>query len=131
MMIAGTEFVLQDFSAIWPELEPYLGLTNSSPEAIRRALRQCENGTAVCLRSPDGIVVLAIEQAGERIRVVVLLAISTGVDGAFKRREPEVLAIAKELGGTEVVFETDRKGWRKLLGAEWFMEEGGAFVRRV
>ena len=130
--MVGTEFMVEDVRAVWQQLEPNLARTRSDPSVFRRAMDKCLDGSAACIVNPDGVVILTLEKSESgTIRTVVLLAMSTGVPGAFKRQERALMHIARELGSTELAFKTDRRGWPKLLGPEWSSEASGSFFRSV
>jgi hypothetical protein len=127
----GTEFMIEDVRAVWQTLEPNLARTRSDPGVFRRAMEKCLDGSAACIVNPDGVVIMTLEQSECRtIRAVVLLAMSTGVPGAFRRQEKTLVHIARELGAAEMAFKTDRRGWGKLLGPEWAKRDD-SFIRSV
>ena len=131
-MIVGTEFMLEDIEAVWPAIEGRAARSRSSPEALLLARSRCASGHAICLANPDVVVVLTLKQGdGARIRAVVLLAVSTGLFGAFERQISSVVEIARSLEADELAFETDRpRAWRRLLGPEW-AERDGIFARSL
>jgi hypothetical protein len=127
-----TEFMLEDIEAVWPEFEQRALRSESSDEALRYAREKCRRGEAVCIANSDGVIVLTLRMVrGARIRAVVLLAVSTGRAGAFKRHEQAVVEIARSLEADELGFETDRvPAWRRVVGPDW-TERDGSFSRSV
>jgi hypothetical protein len=126
-MICGTGFVLVDVDDVWPSIaERARATTRSHPAVLAYIRERCLAADALCLKSDDGVVILAARGAV----LHVLLAVGTGLQGAFKRQESAMLAIARDLGAKELVFDTDRRGWVKVLGPEWH-EHDGRFTRGV
>ena len=76
-MIAGTEFVLVDVYAVWPAIAARARRSRSDPEVLRELRLRCLDGSAVCLRSPEGVVILGARgtEAGGLV-AEVLLAVS-------------------------------------------------------
>ena len=130
-MIFGTPFVLDDFEAAWPRIQRRMARTMAPPGALARIRLKCEDGSAMCLSCPDGVVVLTLTQSGSTIRLEVMLAVSVGGPGAFLRHEPSMVRFARELGASRLAFHTDRKGWARLLGSHWTRREDGSFDRSV
>lgn len=130
-MIAGTPFILADVQDIWPTICHRLLKTKSPLKTVLAALTKCRHGESICLEGPDGVVVLTLEPSeSAKMRAMVLLAFSSGKAGAFKRNEPSMVAIARDLGADELAFKTDRQGWTHLLGPEW-TQDGETFVRSI
>lgn len=130
-MIAGTPFVFGDYDKSQAAFDARIQRARCALEEMEKTRSKCNNGTAVCLVCPDGLVVLTLEQdADETIDAWVLLAASTGATGVFRQHEGAMVAIARELGATRLTFRTDRKGWKRLLGPEW-SESGDVYSRGV
>jgi len=126
-MICGTEFVLVDFESAWARM-PATGRARIHAEAIEEATAP----NAVCLESPDGIVSIALQpDTGATMRAFVLLAIGFGNWGAFKRSEPAMVQIARDMGASSLAFGSKRAGWLRVLGPEWRRCAGNVFERGV
>lgn len=129
-MVAGTAFVRSDPREVWAMVEPLLPRTRSTPEAIADVLRQCDDGLAVCFLAPEAAMYVTFEPLRDDTMAFVVL-LSAGHPGAFKAREADLLAIAADAGCSLVQFDTDRRGWRRLLGPEWIETAAGRFSRRT
>lgn len=127
-MIADTHFLLGDIDAHWERIAPRLKYVDGEGAGFAR--EECRAGRAVCLATEEGIVVFNIEKTPDVTRLFVILAASTGAVGAFQRHEAAVCKIAKDIGAAEIAFKASRRGWEKLLGAEW-VEREGLFSRSV
>lgn len=114
-MICGTDFRLVDFASAWARM-PAAGRARIRADAIEEATAP----NAVCLESPDGLVSIALQPAtGVTMRAFVLLAVGLGHWGAFKRSEPAMVAIARDMGASSLAFGSKRAGWLRVLGPEW------------
>lgn len=119
-----------DARACWPFVLARAGRSGMKAPLLEKLLQRCVDGAAVCLASPRGVVVVAPVIAGPIIRLVVMLAVSDGTPGAFAAHEHEMLEVASEFGAHELAFETERRGWARLLGREWVVRDG-LYVRSV
>lgn len=127
-VISGTDFIIVE----WPEVLPLIE---------HRALRACtvaelddvaaefRTHSALCLRSPDGIVVIALQPQGEVLELFVRLAVGFR-PGAFARAESSLVDIAQELTAQTIAFRPARRGWKRLLGEQW-LKRGEDYVRSV
>lgn len=120
-MIAGTGFRLVDVDDVWPRYAARAARCGADAEHLRWVVARCQAQMAVCLECDDGIVVLTAVWPQVRL----LLAVSQdGGTGVLQRREAEVLAVAKDLGGTVLSFRTDRvRAWSRVLGPAWQRED--------
>ncbi len=119
-----------DVCACWPFVLARAGKTGLAPLDLDQLLDQCVAGSAVCLASPCGVVVVTPRVLGPIIRLTVLLAVSDGAPGAFRGHEDEMVEVAREFGAQELAFETPRPGWGRLLGKHWAFRDG-LFIRSV
>ena len=118
-MIAGTTFELTEFGAVWRAVKDRAKAWIPA-DSIARALLDDQGDAAACLMNDDGLVVVNLEPLPDgTMRAFVLIAVSTGRPGAFKRQEPAMLTIARDLGAVELAFKSDRPGWLRVLGPEW------------
>ncbi len=126
-MIAGTGFRLVDIDDVWPRYADRARRSGAGEEHLRWVVARCQAQMAVCMECDDGVLVLTAVWP----QVRVLLSASRGGTGVLHRREAEVLAVAKELGGAVLSFRTDRvRAWRRVLGAAWH-HEGDRFWRSI
>lgn len=91
---------------------------------------QCEDGRALCLSGPDGVVVIALQPFGLELELFVWLAVAFR-HGAFQRQEPALLKIARDLGAQTLAFQTRRAGWVRRLGPQWQRRGTVEFMRYV
>lgn len=130
-MIAGTAFVFADFGALCASLLPRMCKIGQSAEKLLYVRRRCDQGSAMCFLSDEGVVVVAPDpQPDGTMRAMVLLAVAFKCFGAFRRHEAALVAIAQEMGASELVFEADRAGWARLLGPDWVLGDG-VYARSV
>lgn len=135
-MICGTTFCIANVEEVWPRIAWRALRSLTDPAKISDVRSRCrDGGDALCLEGPDGVVIMAIEpsEAGPST-LMVLLAVSTALHGAFDRQESAMLAIARNLGASELAFRTDRRGWRRLVGPQWRLlpeQQGDRFTRTV
>lgn len=136
-MIAGTTFLLADIDSAMLRYRRRIRKAMTPREILSDAAFMVHDGRALCLEGPDGMLILSAMGRADGARLLVeckvLLAVSSGVPGAFKRQEQAVIAIARDLGAALLTFRTDRRGWPRLLrmlGADW-RREGEYFIRSV
>src|SRR5688572_18335719 len=128
MGCSGTTFHLVELLDVWPR---YLNRTLKLPrQGLVETLRHAAAGDALTFHGPDGLLVVALTPGADALELQVLLAVSTGAPGAFKRQEAAVCAIARDLGASSVVFLPARRGWDRMLGPGW-ITRGAARVRRL
>lgn len=128
-MIANTPFWIADVEVAWNLIVDKLWRTRSPLEWLDAARRKCGTGEAVCLGCDDGVVLVEL-QADERMRAVILLAVSIHGNHAFRRHEAALVRIAQDMGAQELAFRSDRKGWERLLGPHW-QHQDGTYSRSV
>lgn len=132
-MIAGTAFDIVDVEEVWPRLLGRLARCGTPASVLLHTRARCHEGDALCLQSPDGVLIMSAHGLpGGGVEAQVLLAISSGHVGAFKRQEGAMVAIARDLGASVLSFQTDRRGWARMLGPAWHLEQdadGGTFSR--
>lgn len=131
-MIAGTTFVFGDLEFLLRWAAGRARKIGDAKETLQQVSRRCSDGSAVCLANDDGLVVIAPEQQPDgTMRAMVLLAVAeNGRPGAFERQEDAVVAVARELGATQLAFRTTRKGWGRLVGPHW-ARDGDLYTRGV
>jgi len=124
MKIAGTNFeILADVSEVWTQLCHRIARANSPIEVLHEAVMASKDESAVSMLCEDGLVMMTLKgNADGTIDAMVLMAASFGDIGAFKRREREMMAVAREAGADRLAFKTDRRGWKRLLGPEWRLD---------
>lgn len=128
-MISGTEFTIEDSEMVSAACRGIRsGITVPSEIAEMRA--QCDRGLAMCLASPDGVVVVALQIYGDDLELFVWLAVAFR-HGAFQRQESALLAIARDLGAQTLAFQSRRAGWARRLGPQWQRRGSVEFMRYV
>ena len=131
MKIAGTDFELCDPKALWGRVVNRVALTASPLYVLDRAFDAVHNDDAVALGCQDGLVIMTLlAHSDGTITAMVLLAVSFGDAGAFKRQEAAMVEVAKAAGASRMAFRTDRRGWIRLLGPAWRLD-GETFSRSV
>ena len=128
MGCSGTDFVLADLPTVWPKYIPRV--LRLPPKGVVEAVHCVASDTALALEGPDGLLIVSLTPREDAIELEVLLAVSTGTPGAFRRQEAAVCAIARDLGASAVVFVPARRGWDKVVGPEW-ITRGNAYVRQL
>lgn len=119
-MIAGTVFDFADFDQVWPKVKDRAQRLIPQGD-LEHAREREKSGAAVCLMNDEGIAMLSLtaDDCGTIVAFVILV-VSTGRPGAFKRHEADMLKIAKDIGAPRIAFRTDRvRAWERLLGPEW------------
>lgn len=127
-MCSGTSFQLVELESVWGEVSHRT--MNLPGEGVLEALDDAVTDRALTFFGPDGLLILTLVPRDNDLELLVLLAVSTGTPGAFRRQESAVRAIARDLGASAVVFTPARRGWTRLLGPEW-ITRGNAYVRRL
>ena len=121
-MISGTPFTIVDIDEEWPFIGPLVAGLDPRDNAGDVLRRDCREGTALCLTSDDGLLVVSLQPdrygSGE-LELFVRLAVATGERGSIQRNDAHLDAIARELGATRLVFFTQRPGMHKVLNPEW------------
>lgn len=128
-MISGTDFLLED-AAMIPAVCRALRHPIATASEIEELRAQCEDGQALCLAGPDGVVVIALHVFGEEFELFVWLAVAFR-HGAFQRQEAALLKIARDLGAQTLAFQTRRAGWARRLGPQWQRRGSLEFMRYV
>lgn len=128
MKILGTPFELINFFDAWTIARQ----RTSSKWICDSAIAEAQHANAVSLVCPDGVMTMSlILDEGGRMRALVLMAVSTRfAAGAFRRNEPHVIRIARDMGASVLAFRTQRRGWSRLLGQEW-SREGDFYIRSI
>lgn len=122
----STAFGLADLDAIWALLPVY-------PADCEEALHEWRAGRALAFFDPSwGLFVVSLEPADNagNLEAFVLLAVGFR-PGAFEAAEPAVLAVARDLGATQVAFRSVRRGWARRLPLEWKPRGTREFVRTL
>lgn len=125
-----THLAVAATDSCWPLVLARGGRALMDDGMLEKLKRLCDEGQALCLASLDGVIVVTAQCRGGRMRAVVLLAVSTGSPGAFRRQERAMVEVARELDAEELCFTTRRRGWARLLGPQWRFD-GEMFVRSV
>lgn len=129
-MIAGT-----NFTPCLPEevakVAHRMSKIDDAASVMRLVSRRLKNEEAIPFICDDGLLVVTLkERADGTIVAMILLGLSFGEAGAFKRQEESIMALARNAGADEVAFNPSRKGWARMLGSEWVFD-GEEFIRRL
>lgn len=126
MKILDTDWEIVDWADAWA-----IALDYAPKHMARDALEEAQLPNSVSIASPDGVVSVALHpRPGGTMRLFVLMAVGTSFAGAFRRREPEMLAMARDMGAATMAFRSPRRGWIRLLGPEW-RRDGFTYERGV
>jgi hypothetical protein len=132
-MISGTPFRFADIEADWPRIAPLVEGVDPRDNAGDDLRRCCREGSAHCLISDDGVLVVSLQHdhygTGE-LELFVRLAASWGEKGTIQRNEAHLDAIARGMGAVRIVFHTLRPGMCKVLLPAWSVRYT-AFERAV
>lgn len=120
-MISGTPFQIVDAGENWGWIGPLVEGVDPSDNAGHGLRQDCESGTALCLVSDDGLLVLELQpdRNGNGLELFVRMTVARGAKGTIQRNDAHLDAIAREMGATKIVFQTYRPGMRKLLSPDW------------
>lgn len=120
-----------DHRSIWGKIQAAVeraGLAHGVK--LDELLQECEQGSALCLASDDGAVILTlIPKRDEAPTLWVELAVGWGEFGAFARCWPEIEAVARDLECGAVEFRASRPGWAKL--ATGWQQRGDVFRKEL
>jgi len=126
MGVCGTPWQVVELDAVWTRIAPRIPGT---AEAIALVRETCERD-AVCLECDDGVLVVTLEPVDNlHFRLFVLLFVGYRA-GAFQRREPDLDALAVDLGASSIAGFPARRGWARLLRRPW-IRQGEVFTRKV
>lgn len=129
-MISGTTFEIDE-----PEMVDAacrnLKAGVASPAEVAEIRAQCESGHTLCVSCEDGMFVFGAHTPDHvHLELYVWIAVAFK-HGAFRRQEPALLRIARDLGADTIAFRARRRGWARRLGPEWQRRGSDEFVRQV
>ncbi len=126
MGVCGTPWQVVELDDVWARIAPRIPGTAEAIVLVREA---CERD-AVCLECADGVLIVTLEPVDDlHFRLFVLLFVGYRA-GAFQRREPDLDALAVDLGASSIAGFPARRGWAKLLRRPW-IRQGEVFTREV
>lgn len=126
MSVCGTPWRFVDVGEVWEAIAHRIPAATPDPDDIRTA---CEAGEAICLESADGVLIFTLVPSEHGLELFVLLCVGYSA-GAFQRRDPDLDLLAADLGATAIVMCPRRRGWARLLGANW-IRRGDVYMREV
>jgi len=130
-MIADTPLQIIDVDDAVRSFAGRIARSHIDADMLDSIVEKCREGLAVAMSSEDGLLVMTLDCDPDGTIVArVMLACSDGDFGAFRRNECHMLKIVRDMGAERVSFRTDRKGWGRILGAEW-SEASGEFSRSI
>ncbi len=128
MGVCGTPWEVVDVATVWEAVFWRIPADTPDPDEIRAA---CERGEAICLESPDGVLILTITEDERSLESELFVLLAVGYQpGAYQRREPDLDSIAADLGASVIIMCPRRRGWARLLGPNW-IRQGDVFMRGV
>lgn len=126
MKILSTDWEIVDFADAWA-----IALEYSARHMHPGALEEAQGPAVAHMACADGVVSVRLRPgAGGRMQAFVLMAVGTSFEGAFRRQEPAMLAIARDMGAETLAFRSPRRGWIRLVGPEW-ARTGDLYEREV
>lgn len=129
-MIAGTGFIFCGAEEV-ARVTHRLAKVIDSGAGLRRVAEQLKEQTAVPLLCDEALIVITLKELADgTIAAHILLGVSFGKAGAFKRQESALIALAKDAGADWLTFKPGRRGWSRALGEQWKLEDG-LYVRKV
>jgi len=128
-MISGTTFTIEnpEFVAVVLNGMKKQAVTYSE---IRELVAKCRDQQALCLACEDGMMVVDLRPHDEAIEMFVL-ALVAFKRGFFERQHAAAQDIARDLGASQIAFQSRRNGWGRRLGPEWSRRGADEFVRSV
>jgi hypothetical protein len=128
-MISGTDFTIEK-----PEFvaRACRGLRKrvTTPSEIAEFVAKCRDQQALCLACEDGMMVVDLRPHDEAIEMFVL-ALVAFKHGFYERQHAAAQDIARDLGASQIAFQSRRNGWGRRLGPEWSRRGSDEFVRSV
>ncbi len=123
-MISGTPFTIIDAAENWQWIAPLVEGVDPSDNAGHGLRQDCENGTALCLVSDDGLLVIELQpdRSGNGLELFVRMTVAQGARGTIQRNDAHLDAIAREMGAKKIVFQTYRPGMSRVLGPDWHVQ---------
>ena len=128
-MISGTTFAIEESSFIGyacAGLRP--GVATISEIAELEA--KCAAEQAVCVACEDGMVVFELRPHGDALELFVWLGVAFR-HGAYERQDAALDRIGRDLGASQIAFQSRRRGWGRRLRPEWHRRGSDEFVRAV
>jgi hypothetical protein len=122
-VISGTPFRLVfDIDDEWPLIGSLVVGVDPSDNAGDDLRHECQEGRALCLISDDALLVVNLQ--GDRygsgdLELFVRMAVARGEKGSIQRNDAHLDSIARDMGAKRIVFNTMRRGMRKVLGPAW------------
>lgn len=113
---------LADIDEVWPRVEHVARVSINGDQCSHEELKiACREGQALCFASPDGVLVVTLEQNHVKmdLELLIWVAASVGTHGVIQKYLPQIDQIARELGVSRMKFESDRAGWLRALGGDW------------
>ncbi len=121
-MISGTPYRIVDIEDEWAWAGPLVQDVDPSDNAGHGLRRACEDGSALCLVSEDGLLVLELQDNGNGLELFVRMAAARGAKGSIQRNDAHLDAIAREMGAKKIVFHTYRTGMSRVLSSDWHVQ---------
>ena len=130
-MISGTAFTIEK-----PEFVAHAcrGLRKrvTTPSEIGEFVAKCRDQQALCLACPDGMMVVDLRPIADGYEVeMFVLALVAFKHGFYERQHAAARDIARDLGASQIAFQSRRNGWGRRLGPEWHRRGTDEFVRSV
>jgi len=127
MGVCGTPWRIVDVIDVWPRIAKRVPAGSYAVDIIV----DCLHGEAVCMESEDGVLVITVTPGRTPLHFTLFVLLCVGYSaGAYQRREPDLDALAADLGASSIAMFPRRRGWDKLLRGRW-VKQGELFTREV
>ena len=128
-MISGTSFVIEDAVFVSAACR---GLRRGVADAseIAEVQAQCASEHALCLSCEDGFAVVELRPQDDVLELFVWIAVAFK-HGFYERQDAALDAIGRDLGATQVAFQSRRRGWGRRLALTWRKRGSDEFVRQI
>lgn len=125
MGVCGTPWQIVDHAGVWPRIAARI------PGDTAEILAACISDEALCLESPDGVLIITVTPDDSGLESVLFVLLAVGyAPGAFRRREPDLDMLAADLGASSIAWCPRRRGWARMAGPNW-IRQGDMFKRGV
>lgn len=128
-MISGTAFTIEEAGLAAAVLHGVKKRVITPHEAVE-LVAKCRDQQALCLACEDGMMIVDLRPHDEAIEMYVL-ALVAFKHGFYERQHAAAQEIARDLGASQIAFQSRRNGWGRRLGSEWSRRGSDEFVRSV
>ena len=128
-MISGTSFTIEKPEFVAHACRGMRKRVATSSE-IQELVAKCRDEQALCLASSDGMLVVDLRPVGDALEMFVWLGVAFK-HGAYERQDAALDLIGRDLGASQVAFQSRRRGWGRRLGPQWHRRGTDEFVKEI